>query len=527
MNPDGDSTLEAERERFFTLSLDMLCISSADGYFKRLSPAFTRTLGWSVEEMLARPFIDFVHPDDRAATLREVERQVAAGEKVLQFENRYRHKDGSWRILSWRSVPHEGGRMYATARDVTEQHRLQAELRQAKEAAEAADRAKGTFLATMSHEIRTPLSGVLGMLELLALSELSDEQRRSLEVVRRSGESLKRIIDDILEYSRIESGKLEVRAEPASLDAVVTGVRDIYSSLASAKGLSFECYLDPELSAAVSVDAMRLQQVLNNLVSNALKFTLSGRVTIAAELAARAGDMDTVRFTVRDTGIGIAGGELQRLFDPFMQGDRETTRRFGGTGLGLAISRRLAELMGGTIELTGRPGAGTTATLTLPMARLDASALPSRAAGSLEARLRTRRPAPTVAEAQAAGTLVLVVDDNPLNQLVIRSQLEALGYASEAAATGAEGLERWRSGRYALVLADCNMPVMDGYELARRVRKAEVDGKLRRTPIVACTANALRGEDATCRAAGMDDYLCKPIELAALEGKLARWLPAP
>jgi two-component system sensor histidine kinase EvgS len=181
--------------------------------------------------------------------------------------------------------------------------------------------------------------------------------------------------------------------------------------------------------------------------------------------------------------------------------------------------------MGGSVDMTSRPGAGTTATLTLPMARLGADALPSAPRDDFAARLRARRPAPGIAEALAAGTLVLVVDDNPLNQLVMRSQLEVLGYACEAASNGVEGLERWGTGRYALVLADCHMPVMDGYEFARRVRRAEADGGLRRTPIVACTANALRGEDAACREAGMDDYLCKPIELAELDARLARWLP--
>jgi PAS domain S-box-containing protein len=525
MGLSRENVRETERERFFTLSLDMLCISSADGYFKHLSPAFTRTLGWSVEELLARPFIDFVHPDDRAATLREVDRQTAAGEKVLQFENRYLHKDGSWRTLSWRSVPYEGGTMYATARDVTEQHRARAELVRAKEDAEAADRAKSAFLATMSHEIRTPLNGVLGMLELLGLTQLDADQRASLEVVRRSGESLRRIIDDILEFSRIESGRLEICPEPTSLAAMVAGVRDIYSSLASAKGLAFVQRVDRRISPALAVDAGRLQQILNNLASNALKFTLKGRVAIAADLVARSEAEDTVRFTVEDTGIGIAPADVRRLFQPFMQGERDTTRRFGGSGLGLAISRRLAELMGGTLDMASEPGVGTTVTLVLPLRRVDPGLLAERQAGAGSQASRAGRPAPSVAEAEALRALVLVVDDNPLNQRVLCAQLQALGYASETAATGAEGLERWRSGRYALVLADCHMPVMDGYELARSIRCVEAEAGLARTPIVACTANALRGEDAACREAGMDDYLCKPVELAALDAKLLRWLP--
>jgi len=523
---DSVGDIEAERERFFTLSLDMLCISNSDGYFKRLNPAFSTTLGWSIDELLTRPFIDFVHPDDGAATLREVERQVAAGEKVLKFENRYLHKDGSWRVLSWRSVPQPGGFMYATARDVTEERKLQAELTQARDEADRANRAKSVFLATMSHEIRTPLYGVLGMVDLLGMTNLDEEQRSSIDVVRKSGETLQRIIDDVLEFSKIEAGQLDMQQETVSIAALVAEVRNAYAGTASGKNLVIDHRVDPRISPAVTVDGVRLQQVLNNFASNAIKFTPRGRVSITADLVGRADGIDTIRFAVKDTGIGIAPEDQARLFQPFAQAERDTTRRFGGTGLGLTICQRIASLMGGTIEMQSERGVGTTLLLVLPLPIADPAGLPARS-GDVSGQMHQvmYRHAPGVKEAEAQKKLVLIVDDHPVNQKVLRMQLDSLGYAAEVAGSGAEGLQQWESGRYALVLADCHMPVMDGYEFARRVRELEAKSGAKRTPIIACTANAARGEAEICVAAGMDDYMCKPIQVAALEAKLAQWLP--
>lgn len=519
--------VEAERERLFTLSLDMLCIASSDGYFKRLNPAFSRALGWSLEELMARPFIEFVHPDDHTATLKEVERQVAAGESVLRFENRYRHKDGSWRVLSWRSVPQPGGFMYATARDVTEEHALRAELVKAKEGAEAANRAKSTFLATMSHEIRTPLYGVLGMIDLLSLTHLDSDQRATVEVVRKSGESLQRIIDDILEFSKLEAGRLEIRPEPVSILELLTTVRNAFSGVASSKGLVLQHEVDPRISPALSVDGVRLQQVLSNFVGNALKFTERGRVSIVAELLDRANGTDRVRFAVQDTGIGIAPEDQKRLFEPFAQAERDTNRRFGGTGLGLAISRRLAEQMGGTVELRSQVGKGTTMLVVLPMPIVDPGSLPAaRTSGVIDRLRQAPQPPAEPGKAAAARPRVLVLDDHPVIQKVLRAQLKTLGYEADVVETGVEGLKQWESGRYGLILADCHMPVMDGYEFARRLRALESERGGARIPVIACTANALRGESDVCRAAGMDDYLCKPIELADLERALLKWLPS-
>jgi PAS domain S-box-containing protein len=530
--------IESQRESFFTLALDMLCVANLDGYFKRLNPAFTQTLGWSEEELLAQPFLDFVHPDDRAATRQAMESQLRGGGEILNLRNRYRHKDGSWRVFSWRSALGADGYMYATARDVSAQqqaeadiHRLNAQLREKAAEAEAANRAKSVFLAAMSHEIRTPMNGVLGMVELLGLSQLDNEQRTVLEIVRNSSTSLLRIIDDILDFSKIEAGKLDIRPEPASLSRVIEDVFNLYTGHASSKNLLLTQSVDPNISPALRLDALRLRQILRNFVSNAIKFTDKGHVAIRAERVERRGNTEQIRIMVADTGIGISAENQQHLFQPFAQAESDTTRRYGGTGLGLVISRRLAELMGGTVKIRSEPGQGTTLILNLSLEIAEVNELtkdnPESKLETLKATIGARRGAPSVEQAEAEGTLILLADDHRTNRALLLRQMNTLGYAAETAEDGVVALEKWRSGRFALLISDCNMPRMDGYELARRIRETESAEGLRRTPIIACTANALGSDADMCYAAGMDDYLAKPVDLTQLLAKLERWLPMP
>jgi signal transduction histidine kinase/CheY-like chemotaxis protein/HPt (histidine-containing phosphotransfer) domain-containing protein len=401
----------------------------------------------------------------------------------------------------------------------------------ATEAAVSANRAKSTFLATMSHEIRTPMNGMLGMLELLGLTKLDAEQRTTLEIVRQSSRSLLRIIDDILDFSKIEAGKLELRYEVASIQDLIEDVHNIYSGNASSKGLLINRVADPRISPALMIDSLRLRQILNNLVSNALKFTSEGSIEIRAELVERIDGHDRVNFSVTDTGIGISEANQQRLFQPFSQSDCETTRATGGTGLGLTICRRLAELMGGSVEMTSEPGKGTTIVVAMSLPIADPKDLPTKVSSwqteLLDAPWLMRRSAPTAAEAEAEGTLVLLVDDHPTNRMLVCRQVSALGYAAESAENGVEALEKWNSGRFGIVITDCNMPQMDGYMLTRRIRAAESANGRPRIPVIACTANALAGEAEVCFAAGMDDYLVKPVELSHLSKKLEQWLPLP
>jgi PAS domain S-box-containing protein len=512
---------EEQRDRFFALSLDMLCVASADGFFKRVNPAFTTTLGWSSEELLTRPFLDFVHPDDHASTLHEVERQVAAGESVLQFENRYRHKDGSWRVLSWASVPHDGGLMFGAARDVTERKQMDGALIAARDAAELANRSKDSFMAAMSHEIRTPLGGLLGMLELLALTRLDAEQRDTLQVARESAASLLRILNDILDWSKIQAGKLELAPQATSLAQLLAAVINTYARIASAKSLILERRMDAGLSAAHLVDPLRLSQVLNNFLSNAIKFTAQGRIVVRADLLERLPGAERVRLSVKDTGIGIGREARERLFRDYSQESADTARMHGGTGLGLAICRRLADMMAGRIELDSAPGQGSTFSIVLTLPVTAQTPAPAYSEPAPDA-----PPLPVLARnvPAADAPVVLVVDDHPINRKLLMMQLGLLGLRTEAAESGEEALPLWQAGDFAAVITDCHMPRMDGYTLAQSIRRIEAETARARTPILAWTANALPSEVRHCRDAGMDDLLVKPVDLPRLRGVLSRHL---
>ena len=417
--------------------------------------------------------------------------------------------------------------------DNTEQKRLEDALQDAKEAADSANRAKGTFLATMSHEIRTPMNGVLGHLELLSLTRLDSDQRATLGIVRESSKSLLRIIDDILDFSKIEAGRLEVRPEAASITDILEGVHNIYAGNASSKGLSFGVRADPLISPALLADPLRLRQILNNFVSNALKFTArGGSIQIEAKLIGRVDGEERVSFSVKDTGIGVSLEDQRRLFQPFSQIDADAQRgRAAGTGLGLTICRRLAAMMGGAVDMVSEPGKGTTMILTLSLKVADPDDLrridPAVERERVRSSARLRRLPPTTEEAERERTLVLVVDDHPTNRMLLVRQVLALGYAAESAENGVLGLKEWTTGRFGMIVTDCNMPEMDGYEMTRAIRRIEEKERLKRTPIVACTANALGGEAEICFAAGMDDYLVKPVELVQMLEKLDQWLPIP
>lgn len=372
---------EEQLDRLFALSLDMLCIASADGYFKRVNPAFMQTLGWSTDELLHRPFLDFVHPDDHAATLGEVEKQIAAGENVLNFENRYLHKDGSWRVLSWTSVPQADGLMFAAARDVTERKLNEQKLRILSEELsrknadlEQANQMKSAFLATMSHEIRTPMNGVIGMVDVLHQTSLKGYQVEMVDTIRDSAFSLLGIIEDILDFSKIEAGKMEIEYAPTSVAKVIEKVCAMLDRLAEKKGVELTLFTDPAIPTAVLSDTQRLRQIVVNLVSNAIKFSSGraypGRVCIKAVLLGHDTEQVMVEFRVTDNGIGMDQETQARLFTPFTQADASTTRRFGGTGLGLTIVRNLVVMMGGEVTVQSTPDNGSTFTVRLPFGRV-------------------------------------------------------------------------------------------------------------------------------------------------------------
>jgi two-component system, sensor histidine kinase len=387
------------------------------------------------------------------------------------------------------------------------------ERQQALQSAERDSSSKSRFVAVMSHEIRTPLNGILGMTQLLERSTLDAQQRQQIDIVRRSGRHLLALVNDILDLARIESGKLVVEPGPVRLHEAVDDVCRLLSGSARDKGLDFELTLSPALPGYVIGDADRIKQVLHNLVGNAIKFTERGRigVEVGTVLDMRAGTL--LRFAVRDTGEGIAADQMERVFAPFEQVDRAKLRRQEGTGLGLTISRELARAMGGDLRCASTPGLGSVFEFTLP---LQASAEPAAP------------PETPRSELPQLSGRVLLVDDNTVNLLVASEMLGRCGLVVHQAENGLQALERLKNTAYDLVLMDCQMPELDGFEATQSWRAHEDrHGIARRVPIIALTASAVNSDRDRCIACGMDDYLVKPFELDALTTMVQRHLRSP
>jgi signal transduction histidine kinase/CheY-like chemotaxis protein len=371
------------------------------------------------------------------------------------------------------------------------------DLEHARDAANAANVLKTQFLANMSHEIRTPLNGVLAMAEVMAMGDLAPVQRDRLQIIRQSGGLLLAVLNDVLDLSKIEAGKMTLINEPFELQPVVTPVIESFAVMAQGKGLAFGLEVAPEAAGWWQGDADRLRQVVGNLLSNAVKFTPHGSVKGILDLAPGTG---ALRFTVRDTGVGIAAEKLPSLFEKFTQADNSATRRFGGTGLGLAICRELVQMMGGSINVESREGHGSTFVVELPL---------QRAAG---------RDAEAVAHPQEeqVNLRLLAAEDNATNQQVLAAVMESLGIDIDIVADGQQAVAAWTGCSYDLILMDIQMPVMDGICAAREIRRLEGEGGRARTPIIALTANAMSHQVEDYIAAGMDGHVAKPIEIAKL-----------
>jgi signal transduction histidine kinase/CheY-like chemotaxis protein/HPt (histidine-containing phosphotransfer) domain-containing protein len=412
----------------------------------------------------------------------------------------------------------------AVQTDVAAREHAERDAVAARLTAEHASRAKSTFLAAMSHEIRTPMIGVTGMLEVLAQTDMTPQQRQMVATAQNSAQSLLQIIGDILDFSKIEAGRLEIAPTTFELRPLMRTAVETFVHTASAKGLLLTWSVDERLAPAHVGDPLRLRQIVSNFLSNAVKFTEVGGIEVAVRALGESSDAQTVEISITDTGVGVPAEQQRRLFEEFAQADAATAQRFGGTGLGLVICKRLAVLMGGDVTMASTPGKGTTMRLTVPLPIGDPGAV-DPAMTPTSARLPTARPKPSREQAERERSLLLLAEDHPVNRTVLSHQLDVVGFHVDTAEDGQEAFDKYVTGRYALVFTDLNMPRMDGYELARAIRTHEHETGGTRTPIVALTANVMQGEPDKCAAAGMDDFAAKPSTIPFLAAKLHRWLP--
>jgi PAS domain S-box-containing protein len=522
----AESEISRSRE-FFRVVLDSMndavsIIDVRDFRVIAVNKALLQDLGLKEEDAVGRTCYGLTHhrteaccPPDDICPLMDT---VKTGEHRVEEHVHYTQDNRKIYVeVSTSPIRDEEGHVVQVVhvtRNITERKKAQEELTKAKDEAERANRAKSEFLAHMSHEIRTPMNGVIGMTRFLLDTDLTPEQREYGEIVRRSAESLLKVINDILDYSKIESGKLDMESIVFDVRSVIDETSQILAAKASEKALAFSCRVDPEIPSLLCGDPGRLRQILINLAGNAVKFTKAGSVVIEVGLDGETPTHVTLRFTIHDTGIGIPADKIDLLFQSFSQLDPSTTRKYGGTGLGLAIAKQLVQIMGGDIGVQSIDGNCSTFWFTALFEKVSKDCTEETAG-------KGKDPSAIGAYAEGMKLRLLVAEDNLINQKVALRTLEKLGYQADAAANGKMALKAWQTDRYDLILMDVQMPEMDGFEATDIIRRQEM-GTGRHIPIIAITAHAMKGDREKCLAAGMDDYIAKPIHPKALAEAIKR-----
>jgi PAS domain S-box-containing protein len=517
LRAEREGALQQQYDELFEEAGDFIGTWDASGIMTSINRAGERLLGRLRQDVIGHPLADLAVPDQRQLARGMVTRSLRAHAR-LTFELDLVTSDGGHATieLSTRPMLHSSSDMWVQAigRDVTLRKQGEAALQHAKDAAVAASRAKSEFVANMSHEIRTPMNGIIGLTELLVRSDLDADQREYIRLLRQSGQSLLRIVNDVLDFSKVEAGHLDLTREEFDLRVRVSDSARELEVQAAARGLRVVTSVAPDVPARVTGDSGRLHQVLVNLLGNAIKFSSAGDIALGVALGGPLSPSNecTLLFSVRDQGIGIPAEKHAVIFEAFTQADASTTRRYGGTGLGLAISAALVRMMGGRIWVESEPGVGSTFFFTVRMG--VASTVADDAAGP-------RLPDASSVAAGRRALRLLLAEDNDVNQRIGVAMLRRLGHSVLVVENGRDAVEAARGGRFDAVLMDVQMPEMSGFDATRAIRDAERDSN-GHVPIIALTAHAMQGDRARCMEAGMDDYLTKPLTMDALAAVLER-----
>jgi PAS domain S-box-containing protein len=500
--------LTEERDRFFALSMDMLTIVHLDGRLQRVNPAFQKALGYSEEELLSRSIFELVYPDDRAKTMSEYVK-LGEGKPVRHMENRLGCKDGTYRWVAWSYFPvPEDGLAFGVGRDTTELRRMHEVLRLRAEELENANRVKDEFLATMSHELRTPLTSILGWSRLLHTNQLSDKDKeRAIQIIQRNAEAQSKLIEDLLDVSRIITGKLKIESQPVSFAAITDTALSSLRPAIDAKQLQLETTIDPAAGPILG-DPARLQQIVTNLLSNAIKFTPNGgKIDVRLER-----NDSHVRLDIKDTGVGISPEHLPHIFERFRQVDSSNVRAHGGLGLGLAIVDYLVRQQGGAVfAASAGPGKGSTFSVEFPLTSSEVIGNPRQADAVSERPLAVLERANATIDATLQDVHILVVEDDPDTQELLKTVLRRHGANVATVASSNDALSQIVSSKPDVIISDIGMAGENGYELIRKIRSMDPDTG-GRIPAIALTAYAGATDRRRALLAGFQTHLAKPVE---------------